>query len=93
MPLILSITFLPFLYLYSLFVKYEELWMRLNFGIKNEQDRKRVKQQIFRVANFNINKLINISKNIAEPIYVYNDFSNNMIKAVSKGKYTDFFNK
>ncbi len=35
LPVILTITFLPFMYLYNLIVKYEELWVRLKFIICN----------------------------------------------------------
>ncbi|MET3128966.1 hypothetical protein ABID42_004088 [Arcicella rosea] len=87
LPVFLSITFLPFMYLYNLLVKYEELWIRLNLSIRNKKDRQRVKKQILLVANFNIDKLVSISKNIAKPINVYNDFSDEMVKTISKGKY------
>jgi hypothetical protein len=87
LPVFLSLTFLPFMYLYNLFVKYEGLWTRLNFCIRNKQDRQRVKRQILWVANFNIDKLVSISKNIAKPVSVYNDFSNTMIKTISKRTY------
>jgi hypothetical protein len=87
LPVFLSITFLPFMYLYNLLVKYEELWIRLQFIIRNKHDRQRVKRQILWIANFNINKLVRISKNIAKPVNVYNDFSNEMVKTISKGKY------
>jgi len=90
LPVFLTITFLPFMYLYNLVVKYEELWVRLKFMIRNEDDRKRVKLQILLVANFNIDRLANISKNIAKPINVYNDLSKNMIRQVSKGQYIGF---
>lgn len=87
LPVFLSLTFLPFMYLYNLLVKYEELWIRLNFSIRKKQDRQRVKRQILWVANFNIDKLVSISKNIAKPVNVYNDFSNEMVKTISKGEY------
>jgi hypothetical protein len=90
LPLFLSITFLPFMYLYNLLVKYEELWTRLNFSIRNKQDRQRVKRQILFIANFNIDKLVMISKNIAKPVHVYNDFSYEMIKTISRGQYKGF---
>ncbi|MCJ8146537.1 hypothetical protein MKI79_06425 [Acinetobacter sp. A3.8] len=90
LPVILTITFLPFMYLYNLFVKYEILWVRLNFMIKNDTERNRVKRHILIIANFDINKLVNISKNIAKPINVYNDFSRNMIKHISKEQYIGY---
>jgi len=87
LPIFLSITFLPFMYVYNLIVKYEELWVRLNFSIRNKQDRKRVKRQILYVANFNIDKLVMISKNIAKPVNNGDDLSYEMIKKISKGQY------
>lgn len=87
LPVFLSITFLPFMYLYNLLVKYEDLWVRLNFMIRNKKDRQRVKRQILWVANFNIDKLVSISKNIAKPVNNYNDFSKGMVKTISKGQY------
>lgn len=87
LPVILTITFLPFMYFYNLFVKYEELWVRLRFMVRDENERKRVKRQIMLIANFDINKLVSISKNIAKPVNVYNDLSVTMIKQISKGKY------
>jgi hypothetical protein len=90
LPVYLSITSLPFMYFYNLLVKYEELWTRLNFSIRDKQDRQRVKRQILLVANFNIDTLVMISKNIAKPVNVYNDFSYEMIKAISKGQYNGF---
>lgn len=87
LPVFLSLTFLPFMYLYNLLVKYEELWTRLNFSIKNKRDRQIVKREILWVANFNIDKLVRISKNIGKPINVYNDFTNEMVKTISKGEY------
>jgi len=87
LPVFLTITFLPFMYLFNLVSKYEDLWVRLRFVIRNDNDRKRVKWQIFLIANFNINKLMSISKNIAMPVNVYNDTSKEMIKQISKGQY------
>jgi hypothetical protein len=90
LPVILSMTFLPFMYLYSLYVKYETLWVTLKFIIRNDKDRKRVKRYILWVANLNINKLVSISQNIAKPINIYNDLSLDMIRKVSNNKYIGF---
>ena len=87
LPVILSITFLPFMYLYNLLVKYEEIFTRLDFSIRDKAVRQRVKRQILWVANFNIDKLVSISRNIAKPVNVYHDFSYEMIKTISKGLY------
>lgn len=89
LPIFLSLTFLPFMYLYNLFVKYEALWLILHFNIKNETDRNRIKKQILFIANFNIDKVVSISKHITKPINIYNDLTYEMIRKVSKGKYID----
>lgn len=91
LPVFLTITFLPFMYFYNLLIKYEELWVRLKFSIRNKKIRQRVKRQILLAANFNIDKLVSISKNIAKPINVYNDLSNNMVKQISKGSYIGLY--
>jgi hypothetical protein len=93
LPIFLTITFLPFMYLFNLMVKYETLWLTLRFNIKNVNERKRVKRHILLVANFNIDKIVSISENIAKPINIYNDLSYEMIKRVSKGKYIGFDEK
>lgn len=90
LPFYLTITFLPFMYFYNLLVKYEDLWVRLKFIIRNKKDRRRVKRQILFVANFNVNKLVSISKNIVKPLNVHHDLSFNMVKQISKGEYKDF---
>jgi len=90
LPIFLTILFLPFIYMYNLVVKYELLWIKLKFIIRNEDVRKKVKLKILLVANFNFNKLVNISQNIAKPIILYNDYFKNMIIQVSKGKYIGF---
>jgi hypothetical protein len=90
LPIYLSITFLPFMYLFNLFVKYEYLWIILKFNIKNKTDRNRVKRQILLIANLSIDKVVSITENIAKPINIYNDLSFEMIKKVSNGKYVGF---
>lgn len=90
LPVILSITFLPFLYGFNLFVKYEELWVRLNFYKLNKQTKRNLKIKIMLIANFDLDKVENVSRNIAKPINIYNDFSSDMVKKVVKGKYVGF---
>lgn len=90
LPVILSITFLPFLYWVNLFVKYESLWVILNCNIREKRTRQRVKRKIMLIANFDLDKVENVSRNIAKPINIYNDFSSDMVKKVVKGKYVGF---
>lgn len=84
LPVILTLTFIPFIYLYTLIVKYEELWIKLNVLIRNKAQRKKIKRQIIFVANLDINKLTNISQNIAKPLNALNDYSIKTIKQISK---------
>jgi hypothetical protein len=87
LPVILSITFLPFLYIFNLVVKYETLWVVLNYNIREKRNRQSTKRKILLIANLNIDKVVSISGNIAKPINIYHDFSSDMIKKVSKGRY------
>lgn len=93
LPVILSITFLPFLYLFNLVVKYELLWVVLNCNIREKRNRQSTKRKIILIANLNIDKVVSISQNIAKPINIYHDFSSDMIKKVSKGRYVGFDEK
>jgi len=93
LPVILSITFLPFLYLFNLVVKYELLWVVLNCNIREKRNRQSTKRKIILIANLNIDKVVHLSQNIAKPINIYHDFSSNMIKKVSKGRYVGFNEK
>lgn len=90
LPVILSITFLPFLYIFNLVVKYELLWVVLNCNIRDKRNRQSIKRKIILIANLNIDKVVSISRNIAKPINIYHDFSSDMIKKVSKGRYVGF---
>lgn len=90
LPVILSITFLPFLYIFNLVVKYELLWIVLNCNIREKRNRQSTKRKIILIANLNIDKVVSIKQNIAKPINIYHDFSSDMIKKVSKGRYVGF---
>ncbi|MBO0929541.1 hypothetical protein [Fibrella aquatilis] len=88
LPIFFTLLFVRFVYLIALLVSYENLWVRLNFLINHRQDlTNQLKRTILKEANVNIIKLANISKNIAKPTQIYNDFSPVMINEISKGKY------
>jgi len=93
LPVVLSITFLPFLYIFNLILKYETLWIVLNCNITEKRIRQSTKRKILLIANFNIDKVVSISGNIAKPINIYHDFSSDMVKKVSKGRYVGFDEK
>ncbi len=87
LPMVLSLTLLPFIYLFNLLVKYQSLWKVLKSNIRDKKLRAKVKKRILWIANFNINKVVSITENIAKPILLYNDFSSEMIRTVSEGQY------
>jgi hypothetical protein len=86
LPIILTALFIPFIYLLSLFMIYENLFIRLKFLVKDDKIRKKVKRQILRIANLNLDKLSNISENIfnEEPLSLENSFKK--IKQISEHK-------
>lgn len=86
LPIILTALFIPFVYLLSLLMIYENLFVRLKFFIEEDKLRKKVKRQILRIANLNLDKLSNISENIIKerPLTLENSFEK--IKQISEQK-------
>lgn len=82
LPLLFTISFIPFIYLIALYSAYEQLWLKLDHNIPKKQSKK-IKRHILLIANFNINKLSRISDNIAAATLSQNDFSFKMIKKIS----------
>jgi len=74
-PPILTITFIPFLYLFALFMAYETLFLRLGFFVKDRTLLKFIKHQIFRVCNLNLSKINKFSKNNANQLNQVTDKS------------------
>lgn len=64
LPAILTLFFIPFIYLVALYTNYETLFIRIHYFSKNLKIIKNIKLRILKVANFNINKLGNISSKI-----------------------------
>jgi hypothetical protein len=87
LPLILTFAFMPFIYILSVYAKYEILNVRLNMSIKDTKVRNKLKKYILSVATINIDKIVSISENIAKPTYIYHDYSLEMVEKISKGKY------
>lgn len=87
LPLILTFSFMPFIYLLSVYAKYERLNIRLNMSIKDKSVRNKLKTNILSVATINIDKIVSISENIAKPTNIYQDYSFEMVKQISNGKY------
>lgn len=58
LPIILTILYLPFLYLYVLYMKYENVYMRIGFPfVKNDPVFKNIKKRIFFECKLNLAKL------------------------------------
>lgn len=64
LPIILSITFVPFAYALTLFMNYEMLFIRLSLFLKKKEDLAYAKWRSIRKANFSLKKLNLISKKI-----------------------------
>lgn len=63
LPIILTILYLPFLYLYVLYMKYENLYLRIGFRFdKNDPVFKRIKKKIFFECNLSFQKLEKLEK-------------------------------
>ncbi len=86
LPIILTALFIPFVYSFSLFMVYENLFVKLKFFIQDRKIRKKAKWQILRIANFNLDKLSNISENIIKERTLTLDNSFAKIKQISKQK-------
>lgn len=63
-PIIMTALFIPFTYTLALVMKYEVLFVRIQFLGDDEIMRKKIKREIIRQVNFNINKLNRVSKNL-----------------------------
>ncbi len=83
LPIILTTLFIPFVYLLSLFMIYENLFKRLRFFINDSAIRKKVKRQVLRIANLNLDKLSNISENIIKERSLTLENSFEKIKQIS----------
>ena len=82
LPLLFTISFIPFVYMIALYSVYEQLWSTLGYNITKKQT-KRLKRYILFVANFNINKLSRISENILAITSLHKEPSFKMIKKIS----------
>lgn len=58
LPIILSLTFIPFLYFVTLTMEYENLFLRIGFRFqKNDPDFKKMKIKMVKTCHLNLNKL------------------------------------
>ena len=90
LPLILTFLFMPFIYFLSVYAKYEILNTRLNTSIKDVKIRNKLKKYVLLFCNINIDKITSVSENIAKPMFIYHDYSFEMVRKISNGKYIGF---
>lgn len=63
LPIILSLTFIPFLYFVTLIMEYENLFLRIGFRFKKKNpDFKKMKIKIFKTCHVNLDKLKRLSR-------------------------------
>ncbi|MBO9683560.1 MAG: hypothetical protein J7502_12975 [Flavisolibacter sp.] len=64
LPIILTLALLPFLYSLALYMKYETLFVRVQFMSNNKDKTSKLKRAIFRTAKLNLSKLKTIEKRL-----------------------------
>jgi hypothetical protein len=64
LPIILTLALLPFLYGLALYMKYETLFIRVQFMTNDKDKNAKLKQAIFSTAKFNLSKLKIIEKGL-----------------------------
>lgn len=86
LPSVLTVCFLPFVYLLALYITYESYFIYLDFMTKEKERVKQLKRAILLHANFNIDKLINIKKNFSKKAIYDGTDLNIYVKNLSKAK-------
>jgi len=66
LPSVLTVSFLPFVYLLALYLTYESYFIHLDFMTKEKDRVKQLKRAILLHANFNIETLFHIKKNFSK---------------------------
>lgn len=76
-PIILTLAFIPFLYGYVLYMKYENLYLRIGWRFKKKDaEFKKIKKRIFIECNLNLRKLEKLEKiNSFNHIMNYSDLN------------------
>lgn len=62
LPIILTLLYLPCLYVFTLWMRYEELFVRLDFLLEGKKSKRVAKLRVLRLANFSLSRLHNLSK-------------------------------
>lgn len=64
LPIVLSLTFIPFYYFLQLYIEYEGLLIRISFNFQDPGLKKQLRRAIFRAAHINLGNLRRIRKEI-----------------------------
>ncbi|MBW2995406.1 hypothetical protein KY312_03560, partial [Candidatus Woesearchaeota archaeon] len=64
LPPILTVVFLPFMYLFTLFAAYEIYFIRLDIFNENKEITRYAKRKIFALCHFNLKRLNKLSKEV-----------------------------
>lgn len=84
LPSVLTVCFLPFVYLLTLYMTYESYFIYLDF-MTNEKERvKQLKRAILLHANFNIDKIFYIKKNLSKKAIYDGTDLNAYVKSLSR---------
>ena len=86
LPILLTILFLPFIYIFTLYCNYESLFVRIKFMTNDIQIKKKLKRNILLIANINLNKVKSIDSKLKKhDVYANHDLSE-YLKSIANQK-------
>jgi hypothetical protein len=89
LPPILTVLLIPFLYLVSLYMNYEELFIRVDFMTNDSNKKKLLKREILLLANLNLNRLTSIRKKINKFDFYHSDNLKTYLRALTNENGTN----
>lgn len=84
LPIILTITILPFIYFLALYINYESLFVRIQFISQDNIIKRRLKTEILLTANFDIAKILLINKKLNKYDLTQSDDIKKYVKSLAK---------
>jgi len=84
LPPILTLLFIPFLYLLAVFINYEELFSHIDCLTKDTDKKKNLKREIFWTANIKLNRLTLIRNKIKKSDWYHSDNNKSYIKSLTE---------
>ena len=86
LPVMLTATFLPFIYFMALYMAYETYFVRLDFMYNKKEKIKKVKRYIWTTAGLSINKLHRIMKRLEKRVFFEDIDLKKYIQSISTRK-------